>query len=770
MKIRDVLDYVMELKEPAFSETVLMRWINQIEAEIQTEILLLAADDIVRYTMDDMDAVLIAPPPFDKIYEDYLIWRIDLAQEEAERANNSQVVFNQSYIAYSLFVCETINPGLGKAVKMRYYLTAYGIAKNHGFTGTEEEWLNSLKGKPGAKGDPGEKGEPGEAGGVVVVTYEEETGTVKMQNTAGSGAGITEEDIVAALNYTPADEKDLEIKVSLPADNETFDPDYGVEGQYAVSDGAGGITWKTLQMDGSGAGITEEDIVAALNYTPADEKDLEIKVSLPADNETFDPDYGVEGQYAVSDGAGGITWKTLQMDGSGGATEITKEMVTGALGYTPAKPTAVFSVANYGTKADGTTNDSAAIQSAVEACNEAGGGTVYFPAGTYLIHTAVVIYGNVRLQGEPGAKLLRNSATTASVITASNVSEIIIEDLAVDGGAGYSGYSYLIALSNVADCRVSNCDFVGANNSTSYKGAAVQANGGENVTVDSCSFNMNSASNKNSAGVDARGNAEKVYVTNCYFENTYCCFSTGETSDAFFGYNKIVNCIVGVLGGTDDFVYAGRAYHNVMDGTTTNMYTYKNFYGFGNVANGKSYFRDGGDDNKLSLPVDTSGKPVPGTSGQYAVSDGAGGVTWETGGSGVTVVDSVTSDSTTSAASAAAVKKAYDLANSKVSETGEIMQPDNSNNTLSVKKIGGLVCFQGTIRTTANKTMHTASFAFLSGLESGGSLRCDAFVREDLKNANAYYEVSGGKITVTVNGETTINSGKTILFEGWFVA
>lgn len=31
-----------------------------------------------------------------------------------------------------------------------YYLTAYGIAVKHGFRGTEEEWLSSLKGKPGA--------------------------------------------------------------------------------------------------------------------------------------------------------------------------------------------------------------------------------------------------------------------------------------------------------------------------------------------------------------------------------------------------------------------------------------------------------------------------------------------------------------------------------------------------------------------------------------------------------------------------------------------
>ena len=32
-----------------------------------------------------------------------------------------------------------------------YYITAYGIARKHGFPGTEREWLESLR---GPKGDP----------------------------------------------------------------------------------------------------------------------------------------------------------------------------------------------------------------------------------------------------------------------------------------------------------------------------------------------------------------------------------------------------------------------------------------------------------------------------------------------------------------------------------------------------------------------------------------------------------------------------------------
>ena len=104
----------------------------------------------------------------------------------------------------------------------------------------------------------------------------------------------------------------------------------------------------------------------------------------------------------------------------------------------------------------------------------------------------------------------------------------------------------------------------------------------------------------------------------------------------FFGYNKIKNCYAGAFGTGAANVYIGRACHNIMDAdsgsseASTNVYTYKTVYGFGNLANGKSYVRDSGDDNKLSLQKNTSGQPVKGTKGQYAVSDGSGGLTWKT--------------------------------------------------------------------------------------------------------------------------------------------
>ena len=42
--------------------------------------------------------------------------------------------------------------------------SAYDIAVEHGYEGTEEQWLDSLHGLPGAKGDKGDKGDKGERG------------------------------------------------------------------------------------------------------------------------------------------------------------------------------------------------------------------------------------------------------------------------------------------------------------------------------------------------------------------------------------------------------------------------------------------------------------------------------------------------------------------------------------------------------------------------------------------------------------------------------
>lgn len=65
----------------------------------------------------------------------------------------------------------------------------------------------------------------------------------------------------------------------------------------------------------------------------------------------------------------------------------------------------LYDVRDHGAKGDATTLDTAAIQKAIDTCTAAGGGTVWFPAGTYLVGT-VHIKDNVTLHLTAGATIL----------------------------------------------------------------------------------------------------------------------------------------------------------------------------------------------------------------------------------------------------------------------------------------------------------------------------------------------------------------------------
>jgi hypothetical protein len=64
-------------------------------------------------------------------------------------------------------------------------------------------------------------------------------------------------------------------------------------------------------------------------------------------------------------------------------TKVTNSMIAGA----------PVNVLDYGAKGDNVTNDTVAIQTAIDAVFAAGGGTLFFPAGTYLVSTLSLNWG-----------------------------------------------------------------------------------------------------------------------------------------------------------------------------------------------------------------------------------------------------------------------------------------------------------------------------------------------------------------------------------------
>ena len=65
----------------------------------------------------------------------------------------------------------------------------------------------------------------------------------------------------------------------------------------------------------------------------------------------------------------------------------------------------IFDIRNYGAVADGVTNVTAAVQAAVDACHQQGGGTVLFTEGKYVLGT-VFLKSNVRIEIQKSAEIL----------------------------------------------------------------------------------------------------------------------------------------------------------------------------------------------------------------------------------------------------------------------------------------------------------------------------------------------------------------------------
>lgn len=81
-------------------------------------------------------------------------------------------------------------------------------------------------------------------------------------------------------------------------------------------------------------------------------------------------------------------------------TKVSYSMIKGA----------THNILDYGAVGDGTTDDTAAIQAALDAAGAAGGGEVYVPAGSYVVSTLTMKYNNVRLFGGGNSSRLYSNA------------------------------------------------------------------------------------------------------------------------------------------------------------------------------------------------------------------------------------------------------------------------------------------------------------------------------------------------------------------------
>ena len=194
MKIGDVIAYVDRIKPNAFDTADKLIWLNEAEGLVQSEVLYLAAADMVEYTPEtDLETELLLRSPHDKVYRSYLVAMIDLANGEYNRYANTVEVFNTQFAELSCWYADRYRPADGGMEDRGYYLSAYGIAVKHGFRGTEEEWLESLKGKPGSGGEESIRIPSAQVGQFVVVESVDEAGNA----VSFAAKSLGEDDLIA---------------------------------------------------------------------------------------------------------------------------------------------------------------------------------------------------------------------------------------------------------------------------------------------------------------------------------------------------------------------------------------------------------------------------------------------------------------------------------------------------------------------------------------------------------------------------------------------
>jgi nitrous oxidase accessory protein NosD len=127
----------------------------------------------------------------------------------------------------------------------------------------------------------------------------------------------------------------------------------------------------------------------------------------------------------------------------------------------------VFNVRDYGAVGDGKTDDITALRRAVLAMQQAGGGQLYFPAGTYLISDRLLFGGDnfssLRIYGEGDTSIIKTVAPLDNLFLDSThgaeIDHLRFEGPHVFNKQANQGSALLLL--NAADTRVHSCSFWG---------------------------------------------------------------------------------------------------------------------------------------------------------------------------------------------------------------------------------------------------------------------------------------------------------------------
>lgn len=164
MSVKEILTQVRHLLADQIGEATLLAWLNEFELTVQTQLFGIAHGDAVQYTADTWDATPIVQGHYARVYQYWLMAKGHAQRKDQAAYDRYRKLFASEYAAYRKYLARTHGLPAPQSGGHGCVISAYGIAQKHGFTGSEAEWLASLRGADGLNGANGKDGKDGKDG------------------------------------------------------------------------------------------------------------------------------------------------------------------------------------------------------------------------------------------------------------------------------------------------------------------------------------------------------------------------------------------------------------------------------------------------------------------------------------------------------------------------------------------------------------------------------------------------------------------------------
>ena len=123
MTIIEAINRLDKIKPNGYDQSDKVTWLSELDGMVkQTVTDTHEGGEDISFTGYDattpLDTVLLIPSPYDSAYLDWLSAKIDFADGEYARYNNSMTRFNDTFLAFSRFYNRTYMP---KGSKIKYF-------------------------------------------------------------------------------------------------------------------------------------------------------------------------------------------------------------------------------------------------------------------------------------------------------------------------------------------------------------------------------------------------------------------------------------------------------------------------------------------------------------------------------------------------------------------------------------------------------------------------------------------------------------------------